>query len=48
MAQTSVTAAPVQVGVTQVNGSRVGNDARDTAIRSRYKDVRFVYKWRAR
>jgi len=40
MAQTSVTAAPAQVGVTQVDGSRVGNDARDTAIRSRYEDVR--------
>ena len=40
MTQTSVFAAPAQVGVTQVDGSRAGNDARDTAIRSRYKDVR--------
>jgi hypothetical protein len=38
MARTSVTAA--QAGVTQVDGSRVGNDARDTGIRSRYKGVR--------
>ena len=40
MAQTSVTAAPGQVGATQADRCRVGSDVRDTAIRSKYKAVR--------
>ena len=40
MAQTSVTAAPGQVGAIEADGCGVGSDARDTATRSKYKAVR--------
>jgi len=40
MAQTSVTAAPGQVGAIQADRCRVGSDVRDAAIRSKYKAVR--------
>jgi ergothioneine biosynthesis protein EgtB len=40
MAQTSVTAAPGQVGTGRADRSRVRSEVRDTAIRSKYKVVR--------
>src|SRR5579863_6774007 len=40
MAQTSVTAAPGQVGAVRAGRSRVGSEVRDTAIRSKYRAVR--------
>ena len=40
MAQANATAARSQGGVITAAGSKVGSDARDTAIRSKYKAVR--------